>query len=354
MGLFGKRKKTTEDNVHKVVNARGSVGDLTAVAEQLRNTALQQVEAAREAMGSSGGGGPSWVRRFGSLLAGPQAGYVKRCQCTNCGAPKKLPSTNAYVYCDYCGSLADYDLHRACETDTMPGPEYTRLVNGLQPQLKAARAAGDSGQYRDLQRQVFAAWVENVPKAVSHRAKGDDTYRERLIAYLAECGVDRAFDPEATRLEQEMTQRVAALRWTGSLTDRQVAADSFWPMTDTLARQIEVHDTLSTKTGTSDLDPDKAPFIQSKLAWSMFCQGWLARGGSSTFLKMLPGSSSSALGFEASTCRSSPRRASRGGAADVVVRSTPCLAPKSSSATAAAGPSTSVPPSSPAAIAAGP
>src|SRR5205814_3290522 len=138
------------------------------------------------------------------------------------------------VYCDYCGSLADYDLHRACETDTMPGPEYVRLVNGLQPQLAAARAAGDSGRYRELQRQVFSAYVTNCPMAVSHRARADELYRDQLIGYLAESGVERAFDPEASRLEQEMAQRVAALRWTGSLTARQVDTDSFWPMTETL------------------------------------------------------------------------------------------------------------------------
>jgi ribosomal protein L37AE/L43A len=46
-------------------------------------------------------------------------------------------------------------------------------------------------------------------------------------------------------------------------------------MTETLDRQIEVFNTLGRSTGTSDLDPDKAPSIQTKLAWSMFCQGWL-------------------------------------------------------------------------------
>jgi Zn finger protein HypA/HybF involved in hydrogenase expression len=70
--------------------------------------------------------------------------FVKRCRCTVCGAPKKLTSVTAYVYCDYCGSLADFDLHRACEGSTLPGPEYRSLVNGVQPQLKAARAAGDA------------------------------------------------------------------------------------------------------------------------------------------------------------------------------------------------------------------
>ncbi|TMM15602.1 MAG: hypothetical protein E6G01_09825 [Actinobacteria bacterium] len=274
MGLFGKDKGKDKDG-HATQRRRVAVVSVGAMAEQLRTAALQQAQQLQAGAAGSGGGGADWVRRLRSVLSGPDAGYVKRCTCTFCGAPKKLPSTNAYVYCDYCGSLADYDLHRACETDTMPGPEYTRLVNGLQPELKAARAAGDTTHYRELQRQVFGAYVTNCPMAVSHRAKADEDYRNDLVAYLAESGVQRAFDPEATRLEQEMAQRVAALRWTGSVMTRQVDTGSFWPMTETLSRQVEVHDMLNRRSGVSELDPDKADFLQSKLAWSMFCQGWL-------------------------------------------------------------------------------
>jgi DNA-directed RNA polymerase subunit RPC12/RpoP len=283
MGLFGKGKDKDQLGTRK---PRVAVVNMGAMAEQMRASGLQQADQMRAAVlqqaeqlqsgaAGSGGAGPDWVGRLRSVLAGPDAGFVKRCTCAFCGAPKKLPSINAYVYCDYCGSLADYDLHRACETDTMPGPEYARLVNGLQPQLKAARAAGDTAGYRELQRQVFASYVTNCPMAVSHRAKADEHYRNALIAYLAESGVQRAFDPEATLLEHEMAQRVASLRWTGGLTTRQVATDSFWPMTETLSRQVEVHDALNRRSGVSDLDPDKADFLQSKLAWSMFCQGWL-------------------------------------------------------------------------------
>jgi DNA-directed RNA polymerase subunit RPC12/RpoP len=276
MGLFDRSKGKDRGDAPK---ARSSVVDVTARVEQMRAAALQQAEQLRQAAAGSGagsaGGGSDWMRRLGSVLAGPQAGYVKRCGCTVCGAPKKLPSTNAYVYCDYCGSLADYDLHRACETTTMPGPEYVRLLGRVQPELKTAKEAGDSGRYRELQRQLFDAYVTNCPMAVSHRAKADETYRSQVIAYMAESGVQRAFDPEASRLEQEMAQRVAALRWTGSMTAREVDADSFWPMAETLARQVDVLEALDRRSGVTDLDPDKADYLQGKLAWSTFCQGWL-------------------------------------------------------------------------------
>jgi hypothetical protein len=35
---------------------------------------------------------------------------VKKVDCSRCGAPKRLPSKTAYLYCDHCGSLIDYDF----------------------------------------------------------------------------------------------------------------------------------------------------------------------------------------------------------------------------------------------------
>src|SRR5262245_54348612 len=63
----------------------------------------------------------TWARRVLELIAPPNPGYVKRCSCPTCGAPKKLASVTAYVYCDYCGSLIDYDFRQASAIDTPPG-----------------------------------------------------------------------------------------------------------------------------------------------------------------------------------------------------------------------------------------
>jgi Aldehyde dehydrogenase family len=58
------------------------------------------------------------------------------------GAPKKLLAATAYVYCDYCASLIDFDLRRACEGDTTPGPGYAATVNGALAASQAAVARG--------------------------------------------------------------------------------------------------------------------------------------------------------------------------------------------------------------------
>jgi len=238
----------------------------------LQTGASQQASAAGSAAGA---GSMTWVRQVLALIAPPQPGYVKRCTCVVCGAPKKLPTVTAYVYCDYCASLADYDLRRACEGDTRPGPEYAVTVNSTQAAAKAAVATDDRDTYRDLQKRVFEAYVTHVPMAVSHRAKNDPTYRRQYVDYMAEAAVARAFDPTARALEAEMKQRVMGLRYTGNMMSPTLEPDSFWQLTDTLQKQIEIEKTLYRSVGLADLDPDHAEHLTGKLAWSAFCQGWL-------------------------------------------------------------------------------
>src|SRR5437868_3347779 len=50
--------------------------------------------------------------------------FVKRVNCSQCGAPKTLPSATAYLYCDYCGALMDYDF-RIANADTNAGVTNT-------------------------------------------------------------------------------------------------------------------------------------------------------------------------------------------------------------------------------------
>jgi hypothetical protein len=217
----------------------------------------------------------TWVRQVMTLLAPPQPGFVKRCACVVCGAPKKLPAVTAYVYCDYCASLIDYDLRLACEGDTAPSPAYAAVVNGAHAASQAAVAAGDRDSYRELQRQVYQACVTHVPMAVSHRARNDPAYRDAYVGYMAQAAVARAFDPAARALDAQMRQRVMGLRYSGNTMSPTVAEDSFWPIADTLEEQIAVSGALYRSAGLAELDPDHAEHLIGKLAWSGFCQGWL-------------------------------------------------------------------------------
>jgi hypothetical protein len=83
-------------------------------------------------------------------------------------------------------------------------------------------------------------------------------------------------NPGAQALEAEMTHRVMALRYSGNMMSPTVEPDSFWPVTDTLEKQIEQGKALYRSAGLAELDPDHAEHLTGKFAWSGFCQGWLA------------------------------------------------------------------------------
>ena len=179
------------------------------------------------------------------------------------------------MYCDYCASLIDYDLRRACEGDTTLAPEYAAIVNGTNSPAKAAVAAGNRDAYRDLQKKVYEAYVRYVPMAVSHRAKNDPGYVRAYVDYMAEAAVARAFNPTAQALDSEMTERVMRLRYGGSMLAPTVDPESFWPLVELTERQIETYKGLYRSANLADLDPDRSEHVVGKFAWSGFCQGWL-------------------------------------------------------------------------------
>jgi LSD1 subclass zinc finger protein len=99
--------------------------------------------------------------------------------------------------------------------------------------------------------------------------------------------VARAFDPAAQALEAEMKSRVMGLRYSGNMMSPTVAPDSFWPVVDTLEKQIEIGDGLYLSAGLAELDPDDAEHLTGKLAWSGFCQGWLGMLPADTAAQLL-------------------------------------------------------------------
>jgi hypothetical protein len=147
MGLF--KRKSEEHAEGGPVSDRMALArqwqeqakQLQAQAMQFQAQAMQQAatlhQGAAPQQGSPAGpaaqvGSMTWARQVLAILAPPQPGFVKRCSCVVCGAPKKLPTVTAYVYCDYCASLIDYDLRRAGEGDTAPDPAYAATVNSTQ------------------------------------------------------------------------------------------------------------------------------------------------------------------------------------------------------------------------------
>jgi len=157
--------------------------------------------------------------------------FIKRVSCSQCGAPKSLPSTTAYIYCDYCGALIDYDF-RIANADTNAGLTNTvfhRLIAPLQVSLEQAKAHGEADTYRRLHKQVFSEWLQECPMAVSPRAKTDLAFREQMVAYLAECAVTKDLDPRQVPLDARMAQLVTSLQRIPTPGGAWMVAGGFWP-----------------------------------------------------------------------------------------------------------------------------
>lgn len=204
--------------------------------------------------------------------------FIKRVSCSQCGAPKSLPSTTAYIYCDYCGSLMDYDF-RMANANTNAGLTNTvfhRLIARVQMDLAGAKARADRDAYRQIYRQVFTEWLQECPMAASPRAKTDMAFRTQLINYFAECAVVKDLDPEQDALQVKMSALTGALQRIPSPGGAWMVAGPFWEYAATFKKQMELAYTLIRKMNVDAMDPDHAaPEVAMRMEYSAFCQGWL-------------------------------------------------------------------------------
>jgi len=221
----------------------------------------------------------AWGLELGVKCVAPRAAKprFKRTVCPSCGAPKARPSITAYVYCDYCGSLSDYDFAKACEKPLeRPGPVYEALVAKAKPDLDAALAGGDVDAFRALQRELFDGWIDACPNAVPPRAK-DPAYRAKYAAYLAEGAIVTALDVGAK------THAAAVAKATGDLIVREVKPGTlrvdpgtFAPFVEAVFAQDDYLAVAHEAGGVYAMQPDGASGeLQRRMAMSMFVQGWL-------------------------------------------------------------------------------
>src|SRR5262245_54205096 len=204
--------------------------------------------------------------------------FIKRVNCSQCGAPKSLPSTTAYIYCDYCGSLMDYDF-RMANADTNAGLTNTvfhRIIATVQMPLMQAKARGDRGAYRQIYKQVFTQWLQECPMAASPRAKTDMAFRSQLIDYFAECAVVKDLDPQQAEMQVKMDALVARLQRIPMPGNAWRSAGPFWEYAELFKQQMETVYALFKQIGVLAMDPDKAPEgVPIRMEYSTFCQAWL-------------------------------------------------------------------------------
>jgi LSD1 subclass zinc finger protein len=204
--------------------------------------------------------------------------FVKQVECSRCGAPKRLPSKTAYLYCDHCGSLVDYDF-RLANLGTNAGytnTVYRQLVAPVQAEIDRTKATGDKDRYRALTRGVYAQWLRQCPQAASPRAASDDDFRDRMATYLTECMVVKDFYPDLALRDAHFNAALSRLQRRAMPTGPWLVNDAIWQVATLFKEQMEATYRLLDQTGVSALDPDEAPpGVQLRMEYSTFCQGWI-------------------------------------------------------------------------------
>jgi LSD1 subclass zinc finger protein len=206
--------------------------------------------------------------------------YVKQVECTRCGAAKQLPSKTAYLYCDHCGSLVDYDF-RAGNFGTnaaLTNQVFACLIAPVKNELDKAIVLGDRDRYRQLMYPVYTEWVRQLPMAVSPRANSEDDFRQQTIRYIVEGMVCRDFTPELLKVSDELkaaTNRVQRIPQPGG--DWQVD-EHIWEVAALYKKQMEMTYDVVAKAGLLELEPERTPVdIQMRMEYSYFCQNWLPK-----------------------------------------------------------------------------
>jgi LSD1 subclass zinc finger protein len=204
--------------------------------------------------------------------------FIKRVNCSQCGAPKSLPSRTAYIYCDYCGSLMDYDF-RIANADTNAGltnTVYHRIYATVQEEMAQAKARGDRDECRRLYRQVYNQWLRECPTAASPRAYKDMTFREQFIAYQVECFVEKDFDPKQAELESQMQWLTNSLQRIPTPGGAWIVGGPFWQYAEMFKKQMGLAYASIHEKGIDGMDPDNAPQgVPLLMEYSYFCQAWL-------------------------------------------------------------------------------
>jgi DNA-directed RNA polymerase subunit RPC12/RpoP len=205
---------------------------------------------------------------------------VKQVDCARCGAPKQLPSRTAYVYCDHCGSLTDYDF-RIANVDTnaaLTNQVFAYLVGPVQPTLDICAATGDKERYRSLITPVFAEWVRQCPQANSPQATSNPQFQQRQVNYLVECMVAREFDTSARQVGLQLVAATRALQRIPQPDGSYRVGDGIWQVAALFKRQMEMGYKLLADQGVLELDPEQAPVsVWLHMEYTVFCQNWLPK-----------------------------------------------------------------------------
>jgi hypothetical protein len=219
-------------------------------------------------------GGPVMALQLAQPASRPAgANRLKHIVCRTCGGSKVVPPKTAFVYCDYCGTLCDWDFQIACRGRVLPGPAYEALAQMEAPRQAAAKGAGDREAYAACTRRLFDAHFKACPQSWSPRL-GDADYRSALLEHTVMQYTAAAFDPECVALEEAMNAAVKKLQWTPAFPQPRVERASFERLLDAVLAHNHRFTALAEPLLSTH--PDEPTIeLQRRVARSAFAQGWM-------------------------------------------------------------------------------
>lgn len=207
LATFG-RTKAWFDQARQAVDARARV-DTKVAAEVNARVTIASARRTRAAL--------------------PPLAIAKRVrarQCPRCGGYKRTVPRTAYVYCDYCGVLFDYDedLARKPRGGVESMHILRILTDGVRAEIVRAWNAGDEAAYRQAWRWPYEMDMILCPENWSPR-NGDPAYRRAMIDFSV--GVTVLHNRDETRREASILRgeaREEATRAPGEHTLRRFLA----------------------------------------------------------------------------------------------------------------------------------
>jgi predicted RNA-binding Zn-ribbon protein involved in translation (DUF1610 family) len=204
--------------------------------------------------------------------------WVKRSTCRACGSPQVRPSKAAYVYCEYCGELMDWDFQAAIadKRSKLPGPAYEAILRSAQAELAPAKARGDKAAYELAQMRIWEGYASACPAALSPRI-GDEHYKKRFVAWTAKAQTACDFDPTTAASMDLQNERTRGLLWDRSNPFAPRAEpNSFHALLAAVMAHQKNCVALYAREGMLDTHPDRPTAeLFTKMGVSAMCQGWM-------------------------------------------------------------------------------
>lgn len=198
----------------------------------------------------------------------------RRAHCPACGGVKSQPSRTAYVYCDYCGELCDYDFEHL-GGDAVDGERWRQQERRWSSQLASAHARGDRAGYRAASERYWTAYVAAFPMAMSPRI-ADPDYRRAWCAYQAEATTLWAFDDEGQRLDRALAAATGALTYVEVKGKPRIVVGSFGPVLDAFEARRAWSTRLYQDAGVLARHPDGvSPLVSARIEAARFVAAWL-------------------------------------------------------------------------------